>query len=171
MSKWREWIFQDWRINQGNPKARLVLLAFRLAQRVRKAPKLILLVLFPYLIFYRVMVEWILGIELPWNLELGSNAKIFHGMGLVINDQVKIGEHVTLRHTTTIGVKETAEFGSLLVPRIGNYVDIGAHVVILGAVTIGDHAVIGAGSVVVKDVPPNAVVVGNPARILNKAGG
>ncbi len=161
-------ILQDWDINKGNIKARLVLVLFRSAYLVRHSNKLILTLGLPFLIFYRISVEWILGIELPWNLTLGKNARVFHGMGLVINDQVKIGSNVTLRHTTTIGVKETAEFGSVLVPVIGNNVDIGAHVVILGAVTIGDNAVIGAGTVVVKDVPAGSVVVGNPARILNK---
>lgn len=167
MSEWRKWIFQDWHINQGNPKARLVLLAFRLAQRVRRSPKLLLILLLPYLMLYRVLVEWVLGIELPWNLQLGKNVRLFHGMGLVINDHVQIGDNVTLRHTTTIGVKETAEFGSVLVPVIGDNVDIGAHVVIIGKVMVGDNVTIGAGSVVVKDIPAGAVVVGNPARILN----
>lgn len=161
-------ILQDWDVNKGNIKARLVLSLFRCAYIVRHANKPILFFGLPFLIFYRVFVEWVLGIELPWNLTLGKNARLFHGMGLVINDQVKIGDHVTLRHNTTIGVKETSEFGSVLVPVIGNNVDIGAHVVILGNVTIGDNAVIGAGTVVVKNVPNDAVVVGNPARILSK---
>lgn len=162
-----DYILQDWVINSGNIKARIVFVLFRIAQRIRRARnKLFFFVGIPFLIFYRVGVEWFLGIEIPWNLSLGPNARLFHGMGLVVNDQVKIGSHVILRHNTTIGVKGTLEFGNLEVPIIGNYVDIGSNVVILGAVTIGDNAVIGAGSVVVKDVPKGAVVVGNPARII-----
>lgn len=161
-----KYIFQDWAINSGNPKARLILVLFRTAQLLRRAPKPFYFLGIPYLIIYRVLVEWVLGVELPWNLKLGPNARLFHGMGLVVNDQVQIGSNVILRHNTTIGVKGTLEFGDLAVPVIGNYVDIGSNVVILGAVTVGDGAAIGAGSVVVKDVPKGAVVVGNPARII-----
>ncbi|MBL7956618.1 MAG: serine acetyltransferase, partial [Flavobacteriales bacterium] len=49
-------------------------------------------------------------------------------------------------------------------PRFGDRVDIGANAVVIGPITIGDDALIGAGAVVVKDVPPNCVAVGNPAR-------
>jgi acetyltransferase-like isoleucine patch superfamily enzyme len=51
-------------------------------------------------------------------------------------------------------------------PTLENGVDVGANVVIIGAITIGAKAIIGAGSVVTKDVPPGAVVAGNPAKII-----
>jgi putative colanic acid biosynthesis acetyltransferase WcaB len=159
-------VFQDWVANTGNVKGRLVLALFRFATVVRYAPKFLLVLGEFYLIFYRIFVEWFLGIELPWKLKLGSNARLFHGMGLVVNDQVKIGENVVLRHSTTIGVKYTSDFGCQSVPVIGNNVDIGSNVVILGSICVGDYAQIGAGSVVVKDVPARAVVVGNPAKII-----
>lgn len=159
-------IFQDWDANTGNIKARLVTVLFRLAYMVRHAPKVLFYIGLPYLIFYRVFVEWLLGIELPWNLRVGPGVRIFHGVGLVINDQVEIGRNVILRHCTTIGVGKTSQFGCLDVPKIGDNVDIGLNVVIIGNITIGDGAVIGAGSVVVKDVPSNAIVVGNPARVI-----
>lgn len=161
-------IFQDWRANSRNPKARLILAMFRIAKAIRFGPKAIALVGLPYLVFYRVAVEWILGVELPWGVKLGRNARIFHGVALVVNDKVTIGNDVILRHSTTIGVGKTMEFGASAAPIIGDRVDIGSNVVILGSVRIGDDAIIGAGSVVVKDVPPGATVVGNPARILPK---
>jgi len=125
----------------------------------------------PLFLFYRVVFEWLLGVELPWGTSVGRDLRIFHGVGLVVNDRVVIGENVVLRHCTTIGVKSTGDFRTGDVPMIGNHVDIGSNVVILGKVTIGDHARIGAGSVVVHDVPAGAVVAGNPARVINPTRG
>lgn len=159
-------VFQDWCANTGNIKAQLVLAAFRLAVSLRHGPKWVFVLTIPYLIFYRVFVEWVLGIELPWNLRMGPRARLFHGVGLIVNDQVQIGSGVVLRHCTTIGVAKTAVFGDAAVPVIGDNVDIGSNVVIIGTVRIGNGAKIGAGSVVVKDVPAHAVVVGNPAKII-----
>lgn len=159
-------IFQDWKINSRNPKIQVLLVFFRLAHLLRQKGHLGLLLGFPIFLIYRLFFEWILGIELPWQTRVGPNLRIFHGFGLVVNDRVVLGEGVILRHLTSIGVKGTGEFGTGDVPRIGNYVDIGSHVVILGNVVVGDHAKIGAGSVVVKDVPAHAVVVGNPARVV-----
>lgn len=160
-------IFQDWHANAGNTKGQLVLLGFRIAQRIRRSPRTLYLLGIPYLIFYRVTIEWILCIELPWNTQVGAGLRLFHGMGLVVNDQTVIGRNVVLRHTTTIGVKETLPFGAQAAPIIGDDVDIGAHVIILGPITVGSGARIGAGSVVVKDVPAGATVVGNPARVIH----
>lgn len=142
-------IFQDWSANTGNAKARLVALLFRLAYLIRHGSIFVIFIGIPYLIFYRFFVEWVLGIELPWNLRVGSGVRIFHGMGLVINDQLEIGDNVILRHCTTIGVGRTTSFGCPEVPRIGNNVNIGSIVVIIGNITIGDGVIIGPGSVVV----------------------
>ena len=62
--------------------------------------------------------------ELPWNLRVGSGVRIFHGMGLVINDQVEIGDNVILRHCTTIGVGIVTTFDCAEVPIIGSNVVI-----------------------------------------------
>ena len=120
----------------------------------------------PILISYRIVVEWVLCIELPWGVTLGPNARIHHGFGTVVNNKVRIGSNVLLRNGTTIGVKRNSEFGATDVPVIGDSVDIGANVVIIGRIRIGNHVTIGAGSVVLTDVPDYAVVVGNPARII-----
>ena len=163
------YVFQDWRSNAGNKKAQLVLLAFRVAQSIRRSPRPIYLLGIPYLVFYRVTIEWMLCIELPWNTQVGPGLRLFHGMGLVVNDQTVIGRNVVLRHTTTIGVKETLPLGTQAAPIIGDDVDIGAHVIILGPITVGSGARIGAGSVVIRDVPSGATVVGNPARVIHLA--
>lgn len=158
-------IFVDWDANKKNPKGRLILLMFRIASWFSVAPKFFQLLGLPYVVFYRIIVEWMLCVELPWRLKLGPGARVFHGMALVVNDHAVIGCRVILRHSTTIGIAKTDEF-PVRGPVIGDGVDIGANVVILGAITIGNGAVIGAGAVVVKDVPAGAVVVGNPARII-----
>lgn len=93
---------------------------------------------------------------------------LFHGQALVVNQGVIIGENCTLRNSTTIGHKRQADGTFSPCPRIGNNVDIGANVVIIGDVEIGDNVIIGAGTVVTKSIPANSVVVGNPARILEK---
>lgn len=161
-------IFQDWKINNGNLKARFVLVSFRLAQFFRNSPNPIFLCSIPYLIYYRIFIEWILGIELPWNLNVGRDLRIYHGQALVINDGVRIGERCILRQSTTIGHKGCESDGFTSSPIIGNDVDIGANVVIIGNVIIGNNVTIGAGSVVVKSLESNGVYAGNPAKLLIK---
>lgn len=165
------YVFQDWEANpRNNPKGRLVLVAFRLAQLVRRLPAPLRILGLPYLVAYRVGVEWILGIELRWKTNIGPNLRLDHGQGLVVHDHTVIGAHCTLRHSTTIGNKGGWAEGPNDSPHIGNYVDIGAHCVVIGSITIGNHVIIGAGSVVVRDIPSGSVVVGNPARILRSGG-
>lgn len=92
---------------------------------------------------------------------LGSNCRVCHGIGLIIHPGVVIGDNVKLHQNTTIG-----KTGNGRPPRIGSNVVIGANSVIIGDIKIGDGALIGAGAVITKDVPQNAVVVGNPGKII-----
>ena len=161
-----KYLIQDWVVNKGNIKGQLVLFSFRLAQVCRKTSKPWYYFIIPYLIMYRVLIEWILCIELPWNLRVGSGLHLYHGQALVVNDRAILGRNCVLRHSTTIGVAETSLDYSGRAPVVGNDVDIGSNVVILGDVSVGDGVVIGAGSVVVKSVEAGAVVLGNPARVI-----
>jgi len=160
-------IFCDWEANRGNPKGQLVLALFRLAQCCRNLPDPWWLLTTPYLAFYRVAVEWVLGIELRFKTRVGPGLRLYHGMGLVIHEGTVLGARCVLRQNTTIGNKTVADASAGACPMIGDGVDIGANAVVLGPIHVGDHAVIGAGSVVVKDVPAGAVVVGNPARVIS----
>lgn len=103
-----------------------------------------------------------LGIDIPTSTTIGENLVIYHGVGLVVNADTVVGNNVTLRHNTTLGEKVPGQGA----PVLGDNVDVGPHVVILGKITIGEGAVIGAGSVVISAVPPRVVVAGNPARII-----
>jgi putative colanic acid biosynthesis acetyltransferase WcaB len=166
MDSYKSFLFQDWEINRETSlKSRLSLLLLRSAQYPKK-PTSQRLLMKPFQAIYQILVEWILGIEIPWDTDIGHSLQLQHGHGLVINHRTTIGHNCVLRHTTTIGNKKNVDGSFSAAPTIGNYVDIGCHVVILGAVKIGDRAVIGAGSVVLKDVPPGGVMVGNPARLL-----
>jgi putative colanic acid biosynthesis acetyltransferase WcaB len=159
-------IFQDWSANRGKLKEQLVLALFRLAQWMRSWPEPWWLLGAPYLAFYRVAVEWVLGIELRFKTRVGPRLRLFHGQALVVNEGTVIGADVTLRPCTTIGSKVLSDGTQSACPILGDGVDVGANVVIVGPVRIGDRATIGAGSVVVKDVPPGTVVAGNPARVI-----
>ncbi|AST06079.1 hypothetical protein AF2641_03885 [Anoxybacillus flavithermus] len=157
--------------NKNNPKGLFVVIFFRLVHliAIQKEKKLWLWILgLPLLIIYRILVEWILCIELPAKTSVGPGLVIHHGQGLVVNNHTKIGRNVLLRHNTTIGCKVMEDGSQGPSPVIGDNVDIGANVVIIGGICIGDNVVIGAGSVVTKDIPKGSVVVGNPARIIKQ---
>lgn len=162
-----EYLRRDWARNRGNPKGLIILTAFRITHlfAIRKNTNRFVWILgLPLMVMYRICIEWILGVELPAKTEAGPGLVIHHGQGLVVNDHTVIGRNVLLRHNTTIGCKVNADGTQGPSPVIGDGVDIGAQVVIVGNLLIGHGATIGAGSVVTKDVPEGAIMVGNPAR-------
>jgi putative colanic acid biosynthesis acetyltransferase WcaB len=154
-----QFIFQDWKVNVL--KGKIVLVLFRIANFCSKK-KVYYYIGFPYLMLYKILVEWIFCIEIPWNIKAGKNLVLYHGQSLVINSGVVIGEGCVLRHCTTIGNKMTKDGEFTLSPVIGNNVDIGSNVCIIGNINIGDNVKIGCGAVVVKNVSSNCIVVGNP---------
>lgn len=147
--------------NKNNTKGLVFIFLFRISNFFTTS--LFLRILgFPFRVFYRLFVQWILGIDIPDSTSIGSGLVVYHGIGLIISSKTVIGRNVTLRHNTTIGNSKSG--GNC--PVINDNVNVGAHCVIIGNVVIGENAIIGAGAVVVQDVPIGAVVVGNPARIL-----
>jgi putative colanic acid biosynthesis acetyltransferase WcaB len=161
------YLFQDRQANRQNFKGQLVLFLFRLTQLINRSI-ISKIIFYPYLLLYRYWVDWVWSIELPRKLTVGKGLSLYHGHALVLNQGVVIGENCTLRNSTTIGHKKLVDGTFSACPRIGNNVDIGANVCIIGDVEIGDNVSIGAGSVVVKSIPANSIAVGNPARILEK---
>lgn len=93
--------------------------------------------------------------------KIGSGLILAHPYSTILNAQ-SIGDDVYVNHLVTLGEKNGQR------PIIGNSVELHANATIIGGITIGDYAVIGAGAVVVKDVPAHGIAVGNPARILIK---
>ena len=89
-------------------------------------------------------------------------------MGVVIGETAEVGENVTLLQGVTLG--GTSLQREKRHPTLGSNVVVGAGATVLGAITIGDNSRIGAGSVVVRDVPANAVVVGVPGKVTYRDG-
>ena len=108
------------------------------------------------------------GIEIHPAAQIGRGLFIDHGMGVVIGETAEIGDNVTIYHGVTLGGRSMEK--TKRHPTVGDNVVIGAGAAILGPVLIGERARIGAGSVVVKDVPPNSVVVGVPGRTAYRDG-
>lgn len=100
--------------------------------------------------------------------EIGGGFLLYHKMGRVI-DLHSCGENFTVSQGVTVGLGHSNSEGRNS-PIIGNNVSIATNSVVFGPITIGDNSIIGAGSVVTKDVPANATVVGNPARIIRLNG-
>ncbi|MFH1540957.1 MAG: serine O-acetyltransferase [Elusimicrobiota bacterium] len=105
----------------------------------------------------------ITGIEIHPGAKIGRRFFIDHGMGVVIGETAEIGDDVLIYQGVVLG--GTSLKKEKRHPTIGNNVTIGTGVVVLGSIKIGDNSRIGAGSVVVSDVPPNSTAFGIPARV------
>jgi len=103
------------------------------------------------------------GIEIHPGAKIGRRFFIDHGMGVVIGETAEIGDDVLLYQGVVLGGTSLAK--KKRHPTLGDNVVVGAGAIVLGAVKIGEHARIGAGSVVITDVPANATAVGVPARV------
>ncbi|GHU98904.1 serine acetyltransferase [Clostridia bacterium] len=108
------------------------------------------------------------GVEIHPAAKLGRGIFIDHGMGVVIGETAEIGDNVVIYQGVTLG--GTGKDKGKRHPTIGNNVMISAGAKVLGPFKVGDNAKIGAGSVVLREVPENSTVVGVPARIVRRGG-
>ena len=113
--------------------------------------------------------RFLTGIEIHPGAKIGKNLFIDHGMGVVIGESSEIGNDVTLYHGVTLGGISPSENSdnqrnSKRHPTLLDNVIVGSSAQILGPITVGECARIGANTVVLKDVPANATMVGNPAK-------
>ncbi|MEA2368155.1 MAG: serine O-acetyltransferase [Thermoleophilaceae bacterium] len=112
--------------------------------------------------------EYRYGITIPFETQVGEGLYIGHFGAIVVSHRAVIGRNCNLSQGVTLGI---ANRGSRRgAPVIGDGVYVGPGAKIVGAVTVGDNVAIGANSVVTKDVPDNAVVVGVPARVISHDG-
>lgn len=108
------------------------------------------------------------GIEIHPAASIGQRVFIDHGMGVVIGETAQVGDGCTLYQGVTLG--GTSLSHGKRHPTLGQNVTVGGNASILGAITLGDNVRVGSGSVVVRDVPSGATVVGIPAHIVAQHG-
>ena len=127
---------------------------FRLSKSKNRAIKFI-----AKIVHFRLTRKY--GIQIPSNTHIGYGLYIGHGMALVLNPTVKIGNNCNLSQFTTIG----SNHGQAAT--IGDNVYIGPNVCIVEDIKIGNNVTIGAGSVVTKDIPDNVTAAGVPAKVIS----
>lgn len=144
-----------------SPGMRFMVL-YRLCNRYRKS---ILSIPFKLLYNYN-KVKY--GYQIPYITNIAPGLFLGHFGNIIINSKTVIGRNCNIAQGVTIGAVNRGKYRGC--PTIGNEVWIGANAVIVGKIKIGNNVLIAPLSYVAKDVPDNAVVGGNPAKILNYSG-
>lgn len=161
---WTNDVFQDWAANRGSGKSRVIMVLFRQVARWHLGPRR------PWhgllTAGYTVLVNWFLGVELPPATQVGSALRLLHPQAIVINPDARIGRDCTIRASTVLGNIVKPDGTVTGSPTLHDGVELGVGVIIIGPVEIGAGARIGAGAVVLCDVPAGRVAVGNPARVV-----
>ena len=124
---------------------------------------------------FKVFARWMsqvarffTGIEIHPGAEIGRRLFIDHGMGVVIGETAIVGDDVTIYQGVTLG--GTGKEKGKRHPTLRNGVFVGNNANVLGNIVIGENSRVGAGSVVLRDVPPNSTVVGVPAHLVYREG-
>jgi serine O-acetyltransferase len=110
----------------------------------------------------------VFGVDIHPAAKIGSGIMLDHATGIVIGETAEVGDMSSLLHGVTLG--GSGKEGGDRHPKVGRHVMIGAGAKILGNIKVGNCARVAAGSVVVKEVPPNTTVAGVPAKVIGRAG-
>ncbi len=116
--------------------------------------------------FISHLARFFTGIEIHPGAKIGKGVFIDHGMGVVIGETAIVGDYTLIYQGVTLG--GTGKESGKRHPTLGNNVVVGAGAKVLGNLQISDRVRIGAGSIVLGDVPPDATVVGIPGRIISR---
>lgn len=157
-------MLEDLRANSWSLRPCCMVMAYRIAHFCsgwRKKSVINNLWAAPIILLYRFVTECLFGYEIQAGATIGRRFTIHHGYAVVINKFVVAGDDFTIRHGVTIGNRGKSN----ACPVIGNGVELGANVVIIGDITLGNNVIVGAGSVVLDSVPDNALVVGEKAQV------
>lgn len=121
-----------------------------------------------FALYLQSRVSQVFQVDINPAVVMGRGIMLDHGTGLVIGETAVIGNNVSMLQNVTLGGTGKADQDRH--PKIGDGVLIGAGATVLGNIRIGDCSRIGAGSVVLKEVPPRVTVAGVPAKIIGEAG-
>lgn len=136
---------------------------YRLGQTVLSAPPLIRGLVYPFYRSLMVVSQILTNIEICKRAQIGPGLRIYHAGPIVINDDVTIGAECTLRIGNILGNRADGQC-----PSLGDRVTLGAGAQVLGGVTVGDDVIIGAMSLVIRDVPSKSIAAGVPARVVRQ---
>lgn len=120
------------------------------------------------LIIWHKLIEITTGVDFPCTAKIGSGMHLPHCGNIVVHAAAIIGEDCCLSQGVTIGISGRGLRRG--VPTLGNRVYVGVNAVVVGPITVGDGSLIGANSLVNRDVPPNCTVVGVPSTVVSQQG-
>jgi len=121
-----------------------------------------------FVVLAQKAIEILTGICIPTKCEIGEGLYIGHYGAIFFPAHGRIGHNCSVAQNVTLGVAGKGDARGA--PTVGNRVFIGSHSVVVGKITVGEDAMICAGTVVTRSVPPRAVVMGNPARVVSYEG-